>query len=151
MPSTTYGTWNNGERTTDNEELRCKNSSKTCILHTYLYGDGTVLCCREMKHLTNAISKDIPQSIMEEHNGQNNEEESHTLHQEFVMNSRNNTAHNTSKPNNTKCRHYRLCLAKCIVLPHEKVTKEANSNRQKCYKKYVTEHTKGIYLNFLSR
>ena len=58
------------------------------------------------------------------------EEECHALHEQFVMYCSHYSTHDTSKSEDTKSRHYALCLLEGFVLSPEKIRDKADSDRQ---------------------
>lgn len=149
MPGTADGARKNG-KWLGGEEVACKHCGKSCILHTHLDGDGTLLGSVEASELAGEPSEEITQGVVAEYHGESPKEEHQATSHQVVMNGRNHAAHDEGKARYAYARHQTLDGREAFLLTIDIIERTTDGNWDDSDDEDVDEHAHSIHMDNLA-
>ena len=149
MPSTADGARKNG-KWLGGEEVAGKHCGETCILHTHLDGDGTLLVGIESCELSGEPSEEVTQGVVAEYHGESPKEKHQATSYQIVVNRRNHTAYDNGQTGYADAWHQTLDGREVAFLAIYVIEGAADGYRNDRDDEYVDEHAHCIYMDDLA-
>ena len=129
------------------EESRCEYGCHARVLHAYLDGDGALLRGVELEQPANAVTQNVTECVVAEHDCEYEEQETDPVEHELRVHGHHHSAHDKHKPDDADCRHVRLDFLEHGAVPEEKVQQKPDSYGEDGYVQNIKEHSERVHVD----